>query len=113
SRELKLDTTIEGLGEFRDFNPHERGEWPSAAGVYVFYDRSERPIYVGKSKNIAERLNDHVDKFWFRRPIVESASYAAIPEAKLRGQVETLLIKFMKSNAVLNIQNVQDRSSED
>jgi hypothetical protein len=34
---------------------------PTDAGVYVMYDRNEVPIYVGKAKNIQERL-----KFYFQ-----------------------------------------------
>ncbi len=60
----------------------------------MFYDVSERPIYVGEGGNVRGRIKDHEDKFWFKRPIVESASWIEIKDGKLRKQIETLLIKF-------------------
>lgn len=101
------DATIEGLGELVDFDPNDVDDRPDVSGVYVLYDISNRPIYVGMSENIRTRLRDHSEKFWFKRPIVEAGSFIEIRDAKLRRQMETLLIKFLKSNAVLNRQNVE------
>lgn len=109
-RELEQSGRIEGLGNFADFNPHDDKEWPDEAGVYVFYDIADRPIYVGQGKSIAVRIKDHQEKFWFKRPIVERASYIPVAEERLRKQIESLLIKFLKSNAVLNKQQV-DRAN--
>ena len=51
------EVNIEGLGEFSDFDPHsDTSLWPEGGGVYVFYDISHRPIYVGQSGNIQRRL---------------------------------------------------------
>lgn len=108
-RTVQEESVIEGLGAFTDFNPHDDADLPNAAGVYVFYDISQRPIYVGTSDRMRMRIHDHKDKFWFKEPIVETGSYVEISDRALRKQVETLLIKFLKSNAVLNKQNV-DRS---
>ena len=107
ARELREASEIEGLGDFEDFNPHEQKDWPDKPGVYVFYDISERPIYVGQSKSMASRMRSHQDRFWFKRPIVETGSYIPIEDEKLRKQVETILVKFLKSNAVLNQQLVE------
>ena len=41
-----------------------------------------------------------------RPPIVQNAAYVGISNKALREQVEKVLIKFLKSNAVLNKQNV-------
>lgn len=32
---------------------------PETAGVYIFYDRNNIPLYIGKSKNIKERVKQH------------------------------------------------------
>jgi hypothetical protein len=45
--------------------------------------------------------------FWFKSPIVEKGAYVHIKDSKLRHQVEQILIKFLKSNAVLNKQSVE------
>lgn len=105
--EMEDETRIEGLGAFTDFDPHDKEDLPSAPGVYVLYDVSERPIYVGTSKDIAKRIKQHYDKFWFKDPIVATGSFVEIKDEQLRQQVELLLIKFLKSNAVLNKQNVE------
>jgi hypothetical protein len=68
----------------------------------VFYDISGRPIYVGKATNIADRVGDHKEKFWFRQPIVQTAAYIEIRDKTLRDQLETVLIQFLKNNAVIN-----------
>jgi ribosome-binding protein aMBF1 (putative translation factor) len=104
--EAKEEATIDGVGEWFNFNPNSQSEWPKAAGIYVLYDISDRPIYVGQGRNIFARLRDHYEKFWFKPPIVQNAAYVGIDNRQLREQIERVLIKFLKSNAVLNQQNV-------
>jgi excinuclease UvrABC nuclease subunit len=94
------------VGTLADFDPHEEGEFPSEPGIYVLYDISERPIYVGESDDIARRLRQHGDKFWYKSPIVEAGAYVRIDDQQLRRQVEATMIKFLKSNAVINRQFV-------
>jgi transcriptional regulator with XRE-family HTH domain len=94
--------TVEDVGVLRDFDPHDPSAYPNEPGVYVFYDRSDRPIYVGESKSISARVKSHADKFWFKEPIVDTAAYVAISDETLRRQVEAVLIAFLRSNAVLN-----------
>jgi len=100
-------SNIEGLGPLTDFEPYDENDRPGCAGVYVLYDVSDRPVYVGKADRISARIRDHEDKFWFKRPIVESAAYIEIKDKTLRHQVEQVLIKFLKSNAVINKQSVE------
>lgn len=105
--ELAKEAEVQGLGALEDFDPHLDSDRPSEPGIYVLYDISERPIYVGEGGNIRKRIKDHDEKFWFKSPIVESASWIKVEEATLRKQIETLLIKFLKSNAVINKKNVE------
>ena len=105
-QEAKDEATIEGVGEWFNFDPSSQADWPDAAGVYVLYDISDKPIYVGQGQKISSRLHDHHEKFWFRPPIVQNAAYVGIRNKGLREQIEKVLIKFLKSNAVLNQQNV-------
>jgi transcriptional regulator with XRE-family HTH domain len=93
---------VSGIGELVDFNPHDPSDQPMKPGVYVFYDISGRPIYVGKATNIRDRVDDHKEKFWFKQPIVQTAAYIEIRDKQLRDQVETVLIQFLKNNAVIN-----------
>lgn len=99
---------IRGVGRMTDFDPHSEDDFPREPGVYVLYDISDRPVYVGKSSNIRDRIRGHVDKFWYRSPVVEKAAFVRVEDAVLRGQLEETLIKFLKSNAVIN-QRLVDR----
>lgn len=107
AKELAEEAEVVGLGHLEDFDPHVDDERPTQAGIYVLYDISERPIYVGEGGNVKKRIRAHEDKFWFKRPVVESASWIKVEDSVLRKQIETLLIKFLKSNAVINKQNVE------
>lgn len=104
--EIREEAQIEGVGELIDFDPHNDEDLPSVPGIYVFYDISERPIYVGQGADIKRRIRSHRDKFWFKDPIVHTGAYVKIGDDKMRTRVETLLIRFLKSNAVINKQNV-------
>jgi transcriptional regulator with XRE-family HTH domain len=106
-KEIKDDATIEGVGEFFEFDPHDRDDWPAVPGIYVLYDISERPIYVGQGSSIKKRIQDHEEKFWFKSPIVSTAAYIKVEEDGLRKKIETILIRFLKRNAVINKQNVE------
>jgi len=105
--EIREAATIEGFGEFVELDPHNDADLPSTAGIYVLYDISQRPIYVGQASDIKNRIRSHQEKFWFKRPIVETAAYVEIGDKGLREKIEKLLIRFLKSNAVLNKQNVE------
>jgi transcriptional regulator with XRE-family HTH domain len=101
------DAEIPNVGTLQDFDPHDLEHLPAEPGIYVLYDISERPIYVGETDNIRRRIREHEPHFWFKRPIVESAAFVPIPDQTLRRQVEATMIRFLKSNAVLNRQNVR------
>jgi transcriptional regulator with XRE-family HTH domain len=101
------DKLFKGLGVFQEFNPYDKSDIPDDPGVYVLYDISERPIYVGQGQKISLRIKNHEEKFWFKQPIVQTAAYVKIADKNLRESIETVLIKFLKSNAVINKQNVE------
>lgn len=105
---VEQEAEIEDVGRYVDFDPHDESDYPAEPGVYVFYDISDRPIYVGESGNIRTRIKrDHLEKFWYRTPIVEKASFVRVEDQKLRRQLENTLIKFLKSNAVINRRQVE------
>ncbi|MEO6182483.1 MAG: helix-turn-helix domain-containing protein [Verrucomicrobiota bacterium] len=66
--EVAQESEVFGLGTFEDFDPHLDSDRPTGPGIYVLYDISERPIYVGEGSNVRKRITDHEEKFWFKRP---------------------------------------------
>jgi transcriptional regulator with XRE-family HTH domain len=103
------EQTVVGLGTVEDIaDPHDKLSWPKVPGIYVLYDNTQRVIYVGKAKNIAQRLNHHFTQFWFRQPIVQFASYIKVDDARLRHQLEQTMIAFLRSHAVINKLGVRD-----
>jgi|694.fasta_scaffold124804_1 transcriptional regulator with XRE-family HTH domain len=107
AKEVAQESEVAGLGTFEDFDPHIDADRPNGPGIYMLYDISERPIYVGEGANVRKRISDHEEKFWFKRPIIESASWIRVDDVTLRRQIEALLIKFLKSNAIINKQHVE------
>jgi transcriptional regulator with XRE-family HTH domain len=112
-KEIDEEQRIEGLGSLIDFDPLDKAKWPPCSGVYVLYDVSQRPIYVGKAKKIAGRLGSHEQKFWFKYPIVAYGSFIEVMDKNTRHQLEQVLIKFLKTNAVLNKQSVESFEEEE
>jgi transcriptional regulator with XRE-family HTH domain len=103
---VEKSAEIRGVGRMTDFDPHSEDDFPREPGVYVLYDISDRPVYVGQSAKIRERIRGHVDKFWYRSPVVEKAAFVRVKDPVLREQLEETLIKFLKSNAVINQRHV-------
>ncbi|MGB9609340.1 MAG: helix-turn-helix domain-containing protein [Bryobacteraceae bacterium] len=107
---------IPGVGELVEFDPHDPNSLPEDCGVYVFYDRAQRPVYIGKAENIRKRIlssSGHNDKFWFRAPVVQFGAYVKIADKQLRSSIEKLLIQFLRSGALINKQLVVDEVPED
>jgi transcriptional regulator with XRE-family HTH domain len=98
---------VAGIGPLEDFNPHVKNKWPKRPGVYVFYDKNERPIYVGQSADISTRLSHHFGMFWFKYPIVAKVSFVEVKDTTVRKQLESALIRFMKNSLVINEQGVK------
>lgn len=93
--------------EWVDFTPTDLETVPQASGVYVFYDLTDRPVYVGKSsKNVRVRVKDHQTRFWFKAPLVVRGSFLAVPDPDLCLKIETILIKFLGKHALLNAKGV-------
>ncbi len=90
------------IGELIDFDPHDGEFLPDEPGVYVFYDITNRAVYVGQGGSVAKRVRDHDQNYWFKKPIVQNAAYVKVQDSRLRNQLETVLIQFLKSNALLN-----------
>lgn len=93
--------------EWVDFTPSDLETVPDQSGVYVFYDVTGRPVYVGKSsKNVRTRVKDHSTRFWFKHPLVVRGAFLSVSDPKMCGTLEMVLIKFLGKHALLNVQGV-------
>jgi transcriptional regulator with XRE-family HTH domain len=59
--EAEREVAAQGPGSLIEFDPHDEGSLPMVASVYVFYDTSERPVYVGvaRGRPIRDRVREH------------------------------------------------------
>lgn len=82
------------IGELIEFNPHDPEDWPDQGtpGIYLFYDGTGRLVRVGKSETLGKRIGSHVEKFWFKEPVVAFGAYAPIRKDLVR-KVEKLLLQ--------------------
>ena len=103
-QEIEAEATpLPGL-TWTDFTPSDLGTVPAEGGVYVFYDVTDRPVYVGKSdKNVRTRVKDHQTRFWFKEPLVVRGAFLKIDDPELCVKIETILIKFLGKHALLNV----------
>ena len=94
---------VPGVGGFESFDPYNEETWPNSAGIYVFYDLTGRPVYVGKTdRSIVNRVAEHQEKFWFRPPTVEKGFFLKIEDAQLNDKIESILIAFLGDQALFN-----------
>jgi transcriptional regulator with XRE-family HTH domain len=110
--EAEREVAVEGVRSLTPFDPHDDNSLPVVAGVYVFYDISGRPVYVGMSPRhpIRDRVREHYEKFWFKKPIVDRASYIAVQDENLCAQIGLVLLHFLKSNVVLTQRLIEQRT---
>jgi hypothetical protein len=108
-REWTRQQEVFGLGALADFDPYDRASLPVHTGVYVLYDGVNRPVYVGKAcrRSIRVRMQEHYEKFWFRRPIVDRGSSIRVDDEALCSRLEITLIKLFRSNVLLNRHHVK------
>lgn len=110
--EAEREIAVEGVRSLTAFDPHDDESLPMAAGVYVFYDISGRPVYVGMSpkRPIRDQVREHHEKFWFKKPIVDRASYIAVQDENLCAQIGLVLLHFLKSNVALSQRLLEQRA---
>lgn len=105
-QEIEQEAAISGY-TWSDFTPSDLQTVPTLGGVYVFYDITDRPVYVGKSKsNVRGRVKDHQTRFWFKPPLVVRGSFLAIDDPAMCDKIEAILIKFLGNHALLNAKGV-------
>jgi hypothetical protein len=105
-QEIEHEAAISGY-TWTDFTPSDLQTVPALSGVYVFYDITDRSVYVGKSRsNVRGRVRDHQTRFWFKPPLVVRGSFLAIEDPSMCDKIEAILIKFSGNHALLNARGV-------
>jgi transcriptional regulator with XRE-family HTH domain len=105
-QKIETESSVSGY-VWTDFSPYDLQTIPELAGIYVFYDITERPVYVGKSNsNVRGRVRDHQTRFWFKQPLVMRGSFLAVSEQEMCDKIEMILIKFLGNHALLNFKGV-------
>jgi len=111
--DIKIPKSVEDVSEAEtsaipgydwvDFTPSDLETIPEESGIYVFYDITDRPVYVGKSHgNVRMRIKDHSTRFWFKEPLVVRGAYLHVPDKDACSKIEMILIKFLGKHALLN-----------
>ena len=91
------------IGEWLEVGKEDKENWPTLPGIYILYDVAKRPTYVGKGKNIRDRLRDHSSRgWWLAGPTVETIAYIVVKDEKLRSRLEELFITFANGNILVN-----------
>jgi transcriptional regulator with XRE-family HTH domain len=107
-QEIEEQTQIAADQHFNDFSPWEESTIPETGCVYVYYDRTERPIYVGETNNLRARNRQHaVNHKWFFPKLVESGAYVRINSVEERKRLEKLLIQFLRRNFLFNTKDTR------
>ncbi|MAU98691.1 MAG: hypothetical protein CMP81_22875 [Fulvimarina sp.] len=105
--EIELQSASISGYEWVDFTPIDLETVPAESGVYVFYDVTDRPVYVGMSaRSVRARVKDHQTRFWFKAPLVVRGAFLSVPDADMCLKIETILIKFLGKHALLNSKGV-------
>jgi len=74
--DLEKEEEISG-GQLNDFSPWDDKTIPEAPCVYVYYDRTDRAIYIGQTNSLRKRNVQHQenDKWFFRRLVERGGVY--------------------------------------
>jgi transcriptional regulator with XRE-family HTH domain len=74
--------------------------------VYVFYDKGQRPVYIGATENLRRRITQHSDRWWFKQPTAETFAYITVRDKKLRLKIEKAMIKLVGERyAMFNVRD--------
>lgn len=69
-------------------------ELPETAGVYIFYDEKNIPLYVGKSKNIKERVISHfTSDYQSPNELSLTKSVKRLDHSKTAGELGALILE--------------------
>ena len=111
-QENPLDVGIEvpenpNVGELIACNHWDEADRPTGGGVYAFVDRTDRPVYIGKSGDIRGTLRDRYHSlrarpYWVQSDIVPTMWFIPIENPEIRAAVESALIASHRGSLLFN-----------
>ena len=111
-QENPLDVGIEvpenpNVGELIACYHWDEADRPTGGGVYVFVDRTDRPVYIGKSGDIRGTLRDRYHSlrarpYWVQKEIVPNMWFIPIENAEIRAAVESAMIASHRGSLLFN-----------
>jgi transcriptional regulator with XRE-family HTH domain len=75
--------------------------------IYVIYDKSSRPVYIGQTNDLYVRFKNHEREFWWKEPIAQRYAYIVVKDAEFRKKAEKVMIKLAGTHALLNEQHAK------
>jgi transcriptional regulator with XRE-family HTH domain len=109
SKDVEEAREAGAMGEYLGPFPIEK--WEENVGdkkipcIYVFYDSLSRPVRIGETEDLARRMKEYQQYFWFKAPMIETFAYIIVKDSKFRSQAEKVMIKLVGKNAIFNIQD--------
>ena len=95
-------------------------EWESNAKpgekiqcIYVIYDKSNRPVYIGQTNDLRSRFKNHEREFWWKEPIAQRFAYIVVKDSEFRKKAEKVMIKLVGTHALMNEQHASWQESEE
>jgi transcriptional regulator with XRE-family HTH domain len=95
------------VGNLISCNHWDEADRPEGGGVYIFVDRTDRPVYIGKSGNIRGTLRDRYHSrrarpYWIQQYIVPTMWFIPIEDAHIRAAVESAMIASHRGTLLFN-----------
>ncbi len=88
-------------------------ELPESPGVYIFYDKNNMPLYVGKSKNIKERVITHFSSdYQSGRQVEMIKQIERIDHSKTAGELGALIQESQLVKQLLPVYNKKLRQKK-
>jgi transcriptional regulator with XRE-family HTH domain len=94
-----------GINDIDDWQAEASRTREKIPCIYIIYDKSNRPVYIGQTDNLYRRFKNHEREFWWKKPIAHRYAYIVVEDAKFRRDVEKVMIKLVGTHALMNEQH--------
>jgi hypothetical protein len=111
-----FQVTKEGIIEFRKIEGDYQ-KIPPTSGIYIFYDKQNQPLYVGKASTVRARISTHIENYrqlirnveYLRNFIKENTSEEITVEYKNKDSKFWRFARWWKPQSLIVIEQVMDK----